>query len=120
MGYATGAGDSAGWSPDPTGRPRSALSRVPRISPWAILDASLWEARWLGGDPQSVDCRPEAVGQLNILADVHAFGFDGLADAHGKFARIEMFGVNGQQIVDTRERDGDDGNLRANGEICGA
>src|ERR1700722_543468 len=56
-------------------------------------------------------------GELAVLADVHSSGVDGFADLHIERGGIELLGVDGQQVVDAAERDGNDWHLSANGEI---
>jgi hypothetical protein len=58
--------------------------------------------------------------QFAILAHVHPFGLNRLADAHCQPAGIKMLGVDGQEIVNAAERDGNERNLRANGEVRSA
>ena len=66
--------------------------------------------------PEGVDGGAEAGGEFVGLADGHALGWDGLADGEGERAGIEVAGVNGKQVVDTAEGDGDERNLSADGE----
>ena len=50
------------------------------------------------------------------LADGHALGVDGLADRERQGAREEVVSVDGEQVINTGEGDGDQRHLRADGE----
>ena len=106
---------------------------VPRAAlrlPWAIFLLPLrgkWCGAVSGGDgveggssrglgAKGVDGGAEAGGEFVGLADGHARGGDGFADGEGDGAGIEVAGVDGQQIVDAAERDGDERDLGADGE----
>lgn len=53
------------------------------------------------------------------LADGHAGGGDGVPDTQSDVARVEVAGVDGQEIVDATERDGDEWHLGADREEGG-
>ena len=56
------------------------------------------------------------LGELIGLPQGHASGIDGLSRTERELAGIQMPRVHGQQIVDTAQRNGNEGNLGTNGE----
>jgi hypothetical protein len=56
---------------------------------WIVVDAVLCDGRVRFGasrlrvDPHFVDYVADTIGELGVLADVHALSFDGFADSDG-------------------------------------
>ena len=66
-----------------------------------------------------LDGLPQAKSEIVGVANRHPRCFNRLSGNEGQLAGIQMPGVHGEQIEDSRKRNGDKRNLRPDGKIGG-